>query len=329
MATSTKAGETITFAKRETERVHSQRYDLFPKTVCDRMTDDDHLAPDDVGANLFRDVQEPATRFFKDRNIAGHGGGYWDHSVTSSQVSCVNCLFPFVDRPALLKPVLNTIFGDVDEVLPITAESPLPDGSTPFLTFEWIDKGNRLGERGSAQRGRYVTNVDVLFRYRSTVGTSRLVLTEWKYRETCQPGSIRYSRKGTDRLATYKPHFGRAECRKSIGNKAAPADLMFEPFDQLMRLQLLASIMQRDNDMEADSTVVLHIAPNANSEFRSVVNSPRLAEIGGDVYDAWAQLVRPGCFFHFATEDLVPLLVDNAPSTEWGDYVRQRYGGMQ
>lgn len=323
-----------TFKQLENERLFSLRERLFSQDACLRMAESPYLDPVDVMENLHEPIRKSATSFFNERNIAGHGVSTWDASLTSSQVACVNCWYPFIDQPDRLKGVLSEILGDVDEMLPIVDECPLSGGSLPYLTFEWIDRGNRLKEPGRLVRGKYVTNVDILFHYRATDGSIKLVLTEWKYRECYAAGSVRYSDRGTDRLAFYLPHFDSADCQIRLPESVAPADLMYHPFDQLMRLQLLSSILQRDREMNANKVLVLCIAPRANTEFIRLVHSPKLKELFGNpttpsVYDTWEALIIKGTFRHFATEDLVPLLAKYAPTTEYADYVTLRYGGIE
>lgn len=292
-----------------------------------------HLHPEDVIENLYEPIRNAAADFFEERKIAGHGQGTWDTSLTSSQVACVNCWYPFIDKPDRLNGLMSELLGDVDEMLPIIDEGTLSSGSLPYLTFEWIDRRNRLKEPGRLVRGKYVTNVDILFRYRATDRTIKIVLAEWKYRECYAAGSVRYSDKGTDRLAIYLPHFDSADCQIRLPESVAPADLMYHPFDQLMRLQLLSSILQRDSEMDADKAVVLCITPRANTELKRSVHSPKLKEFidhqtAPSVYDTWKSLTVEGAFRHVATEDLVSLLVKFAPTIEYADYVTLRYGGI-
>jgi hypothetical protein len=317
---------------RERTRVHALATPLFSAEAIRRMTRPGYLAPDDVAENLGPFIRDPATEFFQVRNIAGHGPHLWDTSIASSQVACVNCFYPFIDQPQALKGILNGIFGDVDEALPIPLEVALPNGSTPYLTFEWIDVQHRLGESRRLQRGKYVTNVDVLLRYRTITGKVRLVLIEWKYCEEysgkSKGKSTQVSNRGTDRLRKYRPHFSLVPCQIELKNGLQATDLMFHPFDQLMRLQLLATIYQRDREMDADEAVVLHTAPRCNEELHNVVHSPALQRVANSMYEAWRFVTKPGSFYSFATEDLIPLLTANAPNVATRDYLQLRYGGM-
>ena len=77
---------------------------------------------------------------------------------------------------------------------------------------------------------------------------------------------IRISRYGTDRLDIYRPSLEAPGCQIAL-NGASKEALFFDPFDQLMRQQLLCSAMEREGEMGADVVSLLHIVPAANREF--------------------------------------------------------------
>jgi len=92
----------------------------------------------------------------------------------------------------------------------------------------------------------------------------------------------------TDRLEEfYRRHLEHPDCQIVTGTAGLDA-LFFDPFDQLMRQQLLCSAMEREHEMDADVVSLLHIAPKANGELLGRVTSPRLQEIGNDVHGIWA-----------------------------------------
>jgi len=87
----------------------------------------------------------------------------------------------------------------------------------PFVTFEWIGLKNYLKEPGKRQRGKWVTNVDVLFRFRQNDNRIHLVLVEWKYTESYQKAKVnQFSRSGTDRLEIYGPLLTRTSAKKNF-----------------------------------------------------------------------------------------------------------------
>ena len=260
---------------------------------------------------FFRASEKEALDFFEVRKIKWHGSqGRPDASIVASQVSCVNCLFPFVSSPESLAIWLQKIYPELAEVLPINAERepPLEDGRQPFLSFEWIGERKYLNERGGG-RGAFQTNADAIVRFRQKDGNLHAVLVEWKYCESdLEPQDLRVSKNGTNRVAIYEPELAKLGCQLRLG--AIQFECLFRlPIYQMMRLQLLASAMQRHREMQADTVSVLHIAPRSNTDLMDTALASDLAlDCECSVPAVWSRFVEPGRFHHFATESLIPLL---------------------
>ena len=104
-------------------------------------------------------------------------------------------------------------------------------------------------------------------------------------------------------------------------------DLFFEPFDQIMRLQLLASAMERNGELEADIVSVLHIGPRSNEGMLNPLLANKVGP-GTTIGEIWRNAVVPGRFKALATEDLIPLLVESGADPAWAEYIKLRYGAM-
>jgi hypothetical protein len=324
--------KTGSFRCRECERVFQLRHQLFSEGACESLlADRGHLGNGFESENVFSGFRNEVLNFFAERSIKWHGSGGCDASTVSSQVACLNSLFAFTSSPDALFRFLSTLFGDVVEVLPIDSllEPRLPNGQQPFATFEWIGETNYLGERGNS-RGSFRTNVDAVFRYRNANGRICLVLTEWKYCESYP--TVNYyqtSKRGTDRVAHYSKELELPNCQLSMPDKVPFRNLFFDPFDQLMRLQLLASAMERAHEMAADCVSVLHISPKSNDNF---LNEKLTKEISQNedfsVDGVWGRFAAPGRFHSVALEDVIPLLVASSPESDWAQYVALRYQGI-
>lgn len=319
------------FRTREAARVYRIRHSLFSPEACHSLERDQHHF--DTGfedENIFSGFRKDALEFFTARKIKWHDGGSCDTSIVSSQIACLNSFFSFVSDPLVLKEWLSRLYPNLDEVLAISSkrEPLLVSGQSPFLTFEWIGERNYLGERSWGVRGQNCTSADVLFRFRTTEGNVHLVLCEWKYCERYEDRKqyIHFSPKGTDRTAIYRPHFESEGCQLQLGDVNFH-DLFFEPFDQIMRLQLLASAMERNREMEADIVSVLHIAPRANDGMLNSVLADKVGS-GSTIGEVWRKVVVPGRFKALATEDLIPLLLEGGYDTAWSEYIKLRYGAM-
>ncbi|GAI24155.1 unnamed protein product, partial [marine sediment metagenome] len=106
--------------------------------------------------------------------------------------------------------------------------------------------------------------------------------------------------------------------------------LFFDPFYQLMRLQLLAQEMELGREMNADIVSVLYICPEANKEFRERVTSPKLEQMfpNKGVLEIWKELAPKDKFMSISVEDLLDIIAQRVEvnNWEWIDYLRARYG---
>ncbi len=248
------------------------------------------LHKDHADENLHTGVREAALGCFSDRDIGWHDGkrGMPSNHLCCSQSCCLNCWFPFVRAPQELAVVFRELGYDAVEMLPIELDDPLPDGASPFVVFEWIGQRNYLGElsRGNVAadeartRGAGFTSLDFCVRFRRGDGSIQIVAGEWKYTEYySKEASLRFSGSGTDRLDDiYRPHLDQLGCQ--ITGQVTHETLFFDPFDQLMRQQLLCSAMEQHGEMGADVVSLLHVAPRANRELMNRITS-RTSTVSG------------------------------------------------
>jgi len=96
-----------------------------------------------------------------------------------------------------------------------------------------------------------------------------------------------------------------------------------------MRLHLLASALEQDQEMGAEAVTVFHVAPRSNSELVERITSPGLADYGNTIHQVWDTCVEHGSFVHCHTEDFLPELARHARSPYWTYYLGLRYGGMR
>ena len=99
-------------------------------------------------------IRKAACAYFAENQIKWHEGqdAMPSNHLCSSQVCCVNFLFPFADRPDALATLLRPIFPDIKQVLPVECDQ--------YVAFEWIGQENYLGEKiarnGKRTRARIV-----------------------------------------------------------------------------------------------------------------------------------------------------------------------------
>ena len=279
--------------------------------------------------NLFPGIRQSAPAYFASQGIKWHDGqdGKPSNHLCSSQVCCLNFLFPFADRPRALAEVFRPVFPAIREMLPIE--------NGQFIACEWIGKENYLGEKisrnGKRTRGANFTSADAAVLFEQTDGKRQFVLIEWKYTESYGGTPLKISMNGTDRTAIYRPLFDRDDC--PINKDLLPnfGSLFYEPFYQLMRQQFLAHEMECAHELGADKVSVLHVAPACNSDFQRVT-SAELQPLGKTATEVWKRLVMPGDrFISVSAEQLFGGLSEERlpESREWLEYIFARYPWVQ
>ena len=334
----------MVFRDREKRRVNPIKEALFSAEGCESgiykgKERDFCLRKDRAKENLHASIRDEAVRYFEERRIGWHDGidGGPSNHLCCSQSFCVNCWMPFNQVPEKLSLVLRELGYDVVEMLPISSDRTGIDSHSAYVAFEWIGDRNYLGEHVGGRiagdeertRGANFTSLDFVLRFRRTDGRVQMVAGEWKYTENYPVGrNLRFSRSGTDRIGIYREAL--EDSSSQIVLNGRPAEMLFfDPFDQLMRQQLLCSSMERNREMDADVVSLLHVAPMANRELLARVTSPGLQSLGSDIHDVWGKLVKQGRFIGVHAEELLRIVCQHAPDTEWASYMERRYGGMR
>ncbi len=88
--------------------------------------------------NLYAGIRKPAIDYFACRKIPWHDGPEGrtlpSNHLCCSQSCCVNFLFPMSERPDIIRKALGSsgLYPEMLEPL------PFPDGTLPYMVFEWI-----------------------------------------------------------------------------------------------------------------------------------------------------------------------------------------------
>ena len=244
--------------------------------------------------------------------------------LCSSQVQCVNFLYPFVDNADALCTLLRPKFPNIESVIPMEEEGHL-------VSFEWIGLCNYLGEKaprnGIRTRGANATSADAAVMFRRSDRKRQILLIEWKYTESYNVAWLGKAKNNTSRMAIYQHLYDKPDC--PIDKTLVPnyCDLFYEPFYQFFRQQLLAHEMERARELKADIVTVLHIAPAKNRDFHNVT-SPNLKPRGRSTIGVWKGLLRqPDRFLSVTTEELFGQFPVSAhPELKnWWNYINERY----
>lgn len=279
--------------------------------------------------NLLPEIREASQAYFAASGIKWHDGqaGKPSNHLCSSQVCCVNFLFPLCQQPGALAEVLRPVFPDLHRVLPIE--------NGQYVAFEWIGQENYLNERiagnGKRTRGANFTSADAAVMFERADGKQQIVLIEWKYTEAYGGASLKMAKSGTDRTEIYRPLFERNDC--PIDKSLVPSfDALFiEPFYQFMRQQFLANEMEKAHELGADVVSVLHIAPAVNTDFDRIT-SQDLAGLGEKATSVWKNLLTvQDRFISISTEHLFGTLpLEQLPQMRaWLEYIGARYPWIQ
>ncbi len=234
--------------------------------------------------NLFLDIREQVIEYFKANKIS-----FWKHDTLddikdnhtpsgvsiSSQVSCLNHLYPLRYDKAAVLTIAQVICPEIEDVMQIETDKFFP----AFISFEVVSDNDHLNEK-SKSRGSYCTSVDALIYGKHKDGRNILIPIEWKYTEKYHENedlSIEDrvkgdgGKKGEERLRRYPKLIDSSRQLKALKEmkEYKSSVYFFEPFYQLMRQTLWAEQMCINKDREtikADDFIHAHIIPEENTD---------------------------------------------------------------
>ena len=147
------------------------------------------LEDDQEVTNIYPSIREAAIEYFRKNGI-----GWWKSRdainvptghMLSSQISCVNHLFPFMKEEET--PVLLFVLNSIQQKYCFTRIIPNPLDRTDCngnVCFEFVWKNRSLlGER-TEKRGAMCTSIDAVIYAETIDGKRVLIPIEWKYVET-------------------------------------------------------------------------------------------------------------------------------------------------
>lgn len=230
----------------------------------------------DATLNLWAGIRADARDYFKRNNISWWMGDKENEPtghMLSSQVACLNHLYPIRQRQVLATEILKKVDSRIIEAVIVD------DG---FVEFEAIGKKNYLNEKAHT-RGANCTSIDALMVGKKKDGNNVLVLIEWKYTEEYR-GENKYI---PERYNIYNDLLKRPDCPISVEKYES---LYYEPFYQLMRQTLLGWLMVLEKEYFCDEYIHIHVVPRENKELLERVTSPYLR--GSSMSEAWKNVLR-------------------------------------
>lgn len=278
---------------------------------------------------LWAPIRAPLLAHFEANDIAWHGGEDADYgaratpgpspNLMDSQVACLNFWWGLAQAsPAALLAVVRNFAPDAAKMV-----SPVEGG--PLVEPEWIGLDNPLKERGARRRGQYATSADLLIAWEDHAGVRHGALIESKYSESYTSRDDRLSSRGTDRSVIYAE--AAAQPWSTVSDRVPASELIYEPFYQHLRQQLLAAGMEDAHELGLQTVALVHVAPRGNRDFHETITAPALRGMGASVATVWrAMLTRPERYTSVAYEDLFATALQVPAASAWADSLRDRYG---
>jgi hypothetical protein len=181
--------------------------------------------------------------------------------ILSSQIACLNHLFPLRKDKAEVLKIAQIICKDIVDVLEIETDDFLP----AYIAFEAVSDNDYLNESEKPTRGSHCTSIDALIYARHKNGKNYIFPIEWKYTEHYGNENKADGEKGEVRKGRYRDLINHSTQLKSENHKC----YYFEPFYQLMRQTLWAEQMIAHRSLEkisAENFIHVHVIPQENSD---------------------------------------------------------------
>jgi len=304
------------------------------------------LMPEDTTKNLYESIRDNAIAYMANNNIKWwHLAADSDDRITghigSSQVACLNHLFPLRDDPDILLKIMQNIDPEFEEMLPVPHDktSDGKEDTGHYIAFEAISCNNLLNEQDHI-RGSLCTSIDALMLAKKQ-GHVWLIPIEWKYTEnypntpnndkSCEDrdkeprGS---NGKGMSRLNSYTELINKSQYLKPSLNGVYLHHIYFrEPFYQMMRQTLWSEqVIKYESDQWADASrfLHLHIVPKGNHSLLDQVYGTVTPYKG--LVDTWRQQLKHPEYYKMLdpSDFLSPILISEKYNT-LAHYLQTRY----
>lgn len=214
--------------------------------------------------NIYTPILDAVKKYFSENRISWWGGKTITTHPLSSQIACLNHLFPIrSDKDAVLS-IARTIDPDIIDVLPVEIDVP----EYGYIAFEVTSSKDLLNEK-FLFRGNNCTSIDALILGKRKDGLSTLLGIEWKYTEYYANSNKAAGKPGDERKRRYEQLIVDSQQLKAPMHGNFYQNIYYyEPFYQLMRQTLLLEQLVKHKDTEiikADDFIHLHIIPPENT----------------------------------------------------------------
>lgn len=262
--------------------------------------------------NLYEPIRKDVFDYFKNNDIAWWRGKLTNHTL-SSQVSCLNHLFPIRNDKDAVLSIVQQVIPEIVDVLPITTDNHLP----AYIQFESVSDVDHLNEVNTT-RGANCTSLDALILSKHKDGRNILFPIEWKYVEAYgneDKGDNDTRRIRYDNLINHSK-----QLIPTINNKV----YYYEPFYQLMRQTLWAEQIVLNKEVEtikADDYIHLHIIPKNN---KNLLNKEYVTS-GKGMEDTWRDCIKDQSKYQIIEPKQLLSNIDLIKYSKLIEYLNERY----
>jgi len=286
----------------------------------------------DRNFNLFKPIREQAETYFKENVISWWGGQRPTPHTLSSQMACLNHLYPIRnDKDEVLK-IAQIICEDIVDVLEIKSDKFLP----AYIAFEAVSENDYLNECEKEQkptRGSHCTSIDALIFAKHKNGKKYLLPIEWKYTEHYnntdksiedREGEPKETNgKGQERLSRYSDLINNSDQLKKYDNYKSSV-YFFEPFYQLMRQTLWAEQMivhRNTEEISAEDFIHAHIIPRENSDLLEKTYPCS----GKNMEATWRENLSDQSKYKIISPKELLGKINSEKYADWKNYLEKRY----
>lgn len=300
-----------------------------------------HILPDgNVRKAFYEPFADKVLQYLENEDIALHTEAL---NLKSSQVACLNFLFPFRLDLSLATKVFKPLLFGLDTVTGIEFEY-----TGPIEATKW------LGEPLGGKRGQNRTSIDAAIFWKNNEQERHATLIEWKYTEhnfgVCSAfsngnkadqakcRSIDVAQE-TDhaklclltsgkrhRSRRYWEHFEKAgiSLRGYSGVQGCPFQ---GPLYQLMRQFLLGTFLTKSKVVDRFEVISMDFAGNESLHRIPKHLHPMVQHTTNNVIDLWNMSLVDDKMRHVAVEELMRH-IDSVEviDTGWRQYINERYG---
>ncbi len=284
-------------------------------------TTHNHILEDGF-CNLYPDIRNAVEQYFNENNITWWHGNKPTGNILSSQIACLNHLFPIRSDKAAILQILNSLTPNepFTDLIPLGCDSVkgVADEHS-YISFE-VTSSQKLGGERCRKRGSNCTSIDAACMAQQANGTPFLIFIEWKYVECYYTKNVGDGTSGLLRNDSYDallrccPYF-----KPEFTNQ--PSDIFYhEPFYQLMRQTLLANQYITKNNPSMHFWH-LHGIPSGNY---SLLGDYKYS--GHNLHDTWKNmLTNPNAYTIVSPSTLFAPLTNIDTYTPLIDYLSNRY----